>query len=199
MLAGIATAAMPATSTAADLPSSLSGATSAEGSGALWSADTIASSSASLSKSRFVFRSDQICKKQVPAFKKVRDKLNYYEDRYDDAIDAKDYDLAREMLGKYGKAWQKTGKLISKRERTIKNLLPVRGKSPSSYLRALHQLARSVKQLGGSARALAKSPTTENSKRFQGASKKADKATTRYFKAARGYGFRSCSKPLAVD
>ena len=113
-------------------------------------------------------------------------------------MDAEDYDLAREMLGRYGKAWQKTGKLISKRERLIKHLLPVRGKSPRSYLRALHRLARSVKQLGGSARALAKSPTTENSKRFKGAAKTANKATTRYFKVARGYGFKSCSKPLAV-
>jgi hypothetical protein len=102
------------------------------------------------------------------------------------------------MLGRYGKAWQKTGKLISKRERLIKNLLPVRGRSPGHYLRALHRLARSVKQLGGSTRALAKNPTTENSKRFTAATKEADQATKRYFKAARGYGFRSCSKPLAV-
>lgn len=156
-----------------------------------------ASARRALPKSRFVRKSDRICVRQVPSFKKIEVQVERWDREYSEAIEAEDLEAALFALRKFGNQAHKIANLLDKRKRLIKRLLPVRGKSPRYFIRTLDGLARADRKLARAAHAVADSPTEQNIERLKSTYGPLDKAGDRYFKAARGYGFRKCSKALA--
>lgn len=146
----------------------------------------------------FTNKADRICRRQAPFFADLDRRLREEFSRYEEAIAADNIPLAQTILERYGKKILKIPARLKKREKAIKRLLPVRGKSPRKWLGTLRENIVAFTKLGNGTIALARKPTQQNADRLQKAADRSRKASDRYFKAGKSYGFKSCSKPLGA-
>lgn len=151
-----------------------------------------------LKQRAFTRKADRICHRQAPFFADLDRRIREEYARYEQAIAAEDFPLAQVILERYGKKVLKIPARLAKREKAIKRLLPVRGKSPRYWLGTLRESSVSFRKLGNGMIALARNPTQANADRLRQATNRSAKASSRYFKAGKNYGFKSCSKPLGA-